>query len=256
LTLGYRNLDVLNAEKFFIKDGVRGWRTGDLGRQLASGSFEILGRIDSLRKVRGGFRVDLLEVKSHLLAFDGVVDCHVSMSTMPGAEGIPSEQQMVAYVEFKQDKEQESRLVEDWKQVSPRHFLFDSNFAHMPKKVFDEDVQEVDNPELKVDLGFDHQGWLSSFDHSTIPVEDMAEWLDATIDRLLALGCFSGGRKPHVLEIGFGTGMILFRVAPFAGRYVGIEMAASKTKQVRAHARESKLHHVEVSLYINSHAGI
>ena len=47
----------------------------------------------------------------------------------------------------------------------------------------------------------------------------MREWLDQTVDRILSL------RPQNVLEIGCGTGLLLFRLAPHCARYVGTDFS-------------------------------
>ncbi|CAE6461460.1 unnamed protein product [Rhizoctonia solani] len=97
LMLGYNNLPQLNKQTIIVKDGVRGWRSGDLGRRLPSGEFEILGRKDSMRKIRGGVRVDLAEIESQLRLHPRVAGCCVSLLDVPGV----GEHQVVTHVRFK-----------------------------------------------------------------------------------------------------------------------------------------------------------
>ncbi len=52
------------------------YRTGDLGRWLADGTIELLGRIDHQVKIRG-FRVELGEIESVLLGHEAVLECAV-----------------------------------------------------------------------------------------------------------------------------------------------------------------------------------
>jgi non-ribosomal peptide synthetase component F len=113
LTLGYANLPQLNAERFLTRNGLRGWRSGDLGRQLPCGRFEILGRIDSMCKVRGGFRVELSEIEGQIASFEQVADCHVSATVIPGAV----EKQVVAHVVFQRNPNEDAQAVAEWKQV-------------------------------------------------------------------------------------------------------------------------------------------
>jgi phthiocerol/phenolphthiocerol synthesis type-I polyketide synthase E len=72
VALGYWQDEERTAERFGIgADGVRQYRTGDLGRRLADGRVRCLGRLDRQIKVRG-FRVEPGEVESRLDALTGV----------------------------------------------------------------------------------------------------------------------------------------------------------------------------------------
>jgi len=66
LARGYFKRPHLTAEKFIPhpfseEPGARLYKTGDLGRRLPDGSYEFVGRVDDLVKVRG-FRVELGEI--------------------------------------------------------------------------------------------------------------------------------------------------------------------------------------------------
>jgi ubiquinone/menaquinone biosynthesis C-methylase UbiE len=64
-------------------------------------------------------------------------------------------------------------------------------------------------------------GWVSSYTGQLIPEPEMREWAEHTAGRILAL-------KPRrVLEIGCGTGIVLFRVAPHCEHYDGVDFSAS-----------------------------
>ncbi len=70
----YLNRPELTAEKFVddpFRPGQKMYRTGDLGRQLADGNLEFLGRIDYQVKIRG-FRVELGEIEQAIIRQDGV----------------------------------------------------------------------------------------------------------------------------------------------------------------------------------------
>ncbi|WP_166924917.1 non-ribosomal peptide synthetase [Flavobacterium poyangense] len=75
ITRGYLNRDELTAEKFidnpFIS-GIKMYDTGDLGRWLADGTIEFLGRDDHQVKIRG-FRIELGEIESSLLQFSEAI---------------------------------------------------------------------------------------------------------------------------------------------------------------------------------------
>jgi phthiocerol/phenolphthiocerol synthesis type-I polyketide synthase E len=71
---GYANQD---SDAFTVdEDGVRQYRTGDLGRLLPDGRMVCLGRLDRQVNVRG-FRVELTEVEAALLAQPGVTGARV-----------------------------------------------------------------------------------------------------------------------------------------------------------------------------------
>jgi aspartate racemase len=96
LARGYLNRPELTAEKF-IPDpfgnelGARLYKTGDLGRYLAEGNIEFLGRIDDQVKIRG-FRIELGEIESKLAQHPGVRDAVVAVY-----EETPDDKRLVAY---------------------------------------------------------------------------------------------------------------------------------------------------------------
>ncbi|KAL2911134.1 hypothetical protein HK105_209408 [Polyrhizophydium stewartii] len=68
---GYINLPDLTAQRFVLdpfssKPGARMFRTGDLGRLLPDGNFEILGRMDDQVKLKG-YRIELDEVAAAMM---------------------------------------------------------------------------------------------------------------------------------------------------------------------------------------------
>jgi D-alanine--poly(phosphoribitol) ligase subunit 1 len=68
---GYLNRDDLNATRMFMRDGQRGFRTGDLGAIEADGLLFCHGRIDDQIKM-GGYRIELMEIDAALRALPGV----------------------------------------------------------------------------------------------------------------------------------------------------------------------------------------
>ena len=100
---GYLNRPELNAQRFVADrfsgtEGARLYKTGDLGRWLADGSIEYLGRNDFQVKIRG-FRIELGEIEARLLACDGVNDAVVvARAGESGQTGQSSDQRLVAYV--------------------------------------------------------------------------------------------------------------------------------------------------------------
>jgi acyl-coenzyme A synthetase/AMP-(fatty) acid ligase len=94
---GYLNRPQLTAQRF-ISDPFSGdpqariYKTGDLGRWLADGNIEYLGRNDTQVKMRG-FRIELGEIEAKLSALEGVREAVVL-----AREDAPGEKRLVAYV--------------------------------------------------------------------------------------------------------------------------------------------------------------
>jgi amino acid adenylation domain-containing protein len=97
LARGYLNRPGLTARSFLpdpfsAVPGARMYRTGDLARIRPDGQMEFLGRIDQQVKVRG-FRVELGEVETRLMAHSSVREAVVDLRGGSGAE-----QRLVAWV--------------------------------------------------------------------------------------------------------------------------------------------------------------
>lgn len=92
LARGYLNRPDLDLEKFIILAGQRFYRTGDLGRWLANGEIEFIGRRDGQIKIRG-FRVEPDEIV-------GVLDQSpaVEASMVVAREDVGDSKQLIAYI--------------------------------------------------------------------------------------------------------------------------------------------------------------
>jgi len=85
---GYLNNPELSAERFV--GGL--YRTGDLGRWLADGNIEFLGRLDAQVKIRG-YRIELGEVENRLLQHE-----HVGQAVVVPRKNREGENYLCAYV--------------------------------------------------------------------------------------------------------------------------------------------------------------
>ncbi|WP_191488524.1 non-ribosomal peptide synthetase [Pseudomonas sp. FEN] len=97
---GYLNRAELSAERFIADRfshvaNARLYKTGDLGRWLADGTLEYLGRNDFQVKIRG-FRIELGEIENALLAVPGIREAVVI--ARDDSQGESDSQRLVAYV--------------------------------------------------------------------------------------------------------------------------------------------------------------
>ncbi|HVR07787.1 MAG TPA: amino acid adenylation domain-containing protein, partial [Thermoanaerobaculia bacterium] len=200
---GYLGRPDLTAERF-VPDpfgvGGRLYRTGDRARLLADGRVEFLGRIDQQIKIRG-FRVELEEIELVLASHPAVRAAAVRAHEMG-----PGDRRLVGYVVAvppAADPAGESmRPVAE--QVASWARLFDQVYQREPAPAVPD---------------FNIVGWESSYTGAPIPAEEMREWLDDTVERIIALG------PRRVLEIGCGSGLLLLRIAPSCAAYVGTDIS-------------------------------
>jgi amino acid adenylation domain-containing protein len=82
VALGYYDQAGLSAQSFVPHPAQNGeylYKSGDLARRNSEGEIEFVGRRDTQVKVRG-FRIELEEVRRHLLALDGIEDALVDVA--------------------------------------------------------------------------------------------------------------------------------------------------------------------------------
>jgi amino acid adenylation domain-containing protein len=220
LGYGYLGRAELTAERFIPnryseRGGERLYRTGDLGRYMRNGDIEYLGRIDHQVKVRG-YRIELGEIEAALSQHPAVENTVVLMR-----EDMPSDKRLVAYVVQKPDACDSQVIDAEWEteQVSQWAQVFDGTYSE---------------PTTHQDGDFNITGWNSSYTGLPIPPEEMREWLNQTVDRILSL------RPRHVLELGCGTGMLLFRIAPTCVEYWGTDISKAALDYIEDHLSEAE----------------
>ena len=92
---GYVNDPLLTAEKFVpnpFEPGTLLYRTGDMGRALPDGGFEMIGRVDFQVKIRGN-RIDLGDVETNFRSHP-----HVREAVLVSKTFGPGDVRLVAYV--------------------------------------------------------------------------------------------------------------------------------------------------------------
>jgi len=213
LARGYPGRPGLTGSRFvpnpFSREaGARLYRTGDRVRYLADGRLAFLGRSDHQVKVRGA-RLELGEIEAVLARHEKVRGVAV------GTTGTGSGRALVAFVVPNDDQNAGERASCEDAQVGDWRRLYDATYGGERS---DEDA---------ADPRFDLVGWTSSYDGHAIPRAEMAAWVDETVERICDLS------PRRVLEIGSGTGLLLFRMAPQTERYVGVDFSTEAIGRVR-----------------------
>ena len=227
LARGYLNRPELTAEKFISNPFVsldppltpldkRGeqpsklYKTGDLARYLPDGQIEYLGRIDNQVKVRG-FRIELGEIEAvlgqHPLVQEAIVIAradhasdhdHDKLNTnlvgylVPALKGEVLPEQLAQW---------QSEYVSDWQTI------YEDSYR--------QSQSTTDDPTFNI------SGWNSSYTGQAMTAAEMREWVENTVSRILA------GKPQRVLEIGCGSGLLLFPVAKHCQEYWGADYSSA-----------------------------
>ena len=208
LAHGYWNRPDLTATRF-VPDpfspspGARVYRTGDRVRWRADGAIEFLGRFDDQVKIRG-FRIEPGEISAALKGHPALQD-----ATVVVREDVPGDRRLVAYLvprragdEALSGAEWESERIAQWQKV------YDT-------VIYDEVAADAET----ADPTFNISGWTSSYTGFPLGADAMREQVDQTVTRILA------SRPRRVLEIGCGTGLLLFRVAPHCEQFTACDFS-------------------------------
>ncbi|HEY0735768.1 MAG TPA: amino acid adenylation domain-containing protein [Herpetosiphonaceae bacterium] len=223
LARGYLNRPMLTAEKFVphpfsgqagVPAGARLYRSGDVARYLADGRIEFLGRIDAQIKLRG-FRIELGEIEAVLSQHPAVKTSVVLMrEDTPPAGGHP-DQRLVAYLVTHPDAPglDAERVSRESEHIAHWQLTWDETYAQGSAS----------------DPTFNLTGWTSNYTRQPIPAEEMRDWRDHTVARILGL------QPERVLEIGCGTGLLLFAIAPQCSQYIGTDMSRTVLDTLQQH---------------------
>ncbi len=209
LARGYLNRAELTADRFvpnpFEADS-KLYRTGDKVRFRPDGAIEFQGRFDHQIKLRG-FRIELGEIETALLNHEALQDAVAIVR-----EDEPGDKRIAAYLVASPAWVEQISSGQSGEHVDEWQALYEETYAN------------IDETQ---DLTTNFTGWNSSYTGEPIPLVEMEEWQASTVARIAAL-------QPHrVMEIGCGTGLLLFRLAPECERYVGTDFSAVAQRQLR-----------------------
>ncbi|HEY6327751.1 MAG TPA: amino acid adenylation domain-containing protein, partial [Blastocatellia bacterium] len=217
LARGYLGSPELTAEKFgphpMGDQGSRMYKTGDLARVRADGRIDFIARIDHQVKIRG-FRIELGEVESALLESG-----FVSEAVVIGSQGSGPNKQLIAYV-----------VPETQAAATGGLEGLEENLVARWRSLYDETYGASEAG----DVEFDITGWNSSYTGMPIPAEEMREWQESTIAVIQ-----EAPLHRRVLEVGSGTGLLLYRLAKKCEEYWGTDFSAVTIGRLRGHIERS-----------------
>jgi SAM-dependent methyltransferase/acyl carrier protein len=231
---GYLDDPELTAERF-VRDpfspepGARLYRTGDLARRLPDGTLEFRGRVDDQVKVRG-FRVEPGEIETALHAHPAVHSAVVTTRSHGDT------QQLVAHVRPTADwldgvaRQENSDRLRQWQDLFEDRYRTDGPDPQDPGGT---PAQPADDLDLA--------GWSSSYTGENIPADEMLEWIDGTVRQIHAL------RPRRLLEVGCGTGLLLFRYADACEAVHAVDLSASALAGVRGGVERRGWTHVTLA---------
>jgi natural product biosynthesis luciferase-like monooxygenase protein len=211
---GYLERPDLTAERFVpdpFLPGNRIYRTGDLARFADDGTLEYLGRLDQQVKFNG-YRIELGEIETVLQKHPAVHQAVVAV------KGGSNQSQLVGYVlpaGNASNADQQPDETIDWQRRWDTAYATRSGANEAPAR-------------------FNTAGWLSSYTGEPIATSAMREWLDQTISSIRDLS------PQRVLEIGCGTGMILYSCLEHVEHYTAVDVSPVALESIRNELNEEE----------------
>ena len=196
---GYHQRSDLNKERFLfnpfnpLTPEAKMYRTGDWVRWLPDGSLQYVGRQDDLIKIRG-IRTNLNAIANVIQEHPLVAHAEVILKTYS-----LSDQRLIAYLVLRGESNHSSSCILNNQHLKYWQTLYENLYK--------------ENSQLTT------EGWESSYTHHPIPKEEMQEWINNTVDRILALSPLK------VLEIGCGNGLLVHKIAPSCQQYLATDFS-------------------------------
>ena len=220
---GYFNRAELTAECFidnpFISEediakgnNLKIYKTGDVVKWLPDGNIEYFGRNDDQIKLRG-YRIELGEIEAKLNSHESVKQSVVLCkgnddSKYLAAFFIPSGKEIISSND-KQD------FVSDWQDL------------------YESEYREVNN-NVESDFGV----WNSSYTGEPISLIEMEEWRSSTVNRILSYN------PQTILEIGCGTGLLMYKLLKYCNLYYGTDFSESVINSLKKNTENKNFENV------------
>ena len=192
------------------------YRTGDWACFTDPNSLVVLGRHDSQVKLRG-YRIELGDIEASIKSHQDVSSSLV----------ISRNDQLLAYCIRENAKADIASTGSD----------AEANYLQEWSSIWDGAYKDV--PE---DPHFNIAGWRDSYDGSIIPDVEMRDWQSASVKRILQQN------PKHVLEIGAGSGLMLFPLSDQCESYHAIDGAEESIKLLEKHTAHMDHVHCEQRL--------
>ncbi|WP_038914209.1 non-ribosomal peptide synthetase [Dickeya zeae] len=212
LALGYYKNAELTTQRFVDiqlhadRPPVRLYRTGDIVRVISNSEINYIGRTDNQLKIRG-HRVEAGDIEHHLMLNPLVERCIVDIHT----EG------------------EQSHLIAWFKETNEQHYIGDNVTVDAWGQLYDETYREgSDYP-----YDFDTRGWNSAYTGKPIPKDQMKRWINHTVGRILGLS------PKKIVEVGCGTGLIMYPLLRKGLEYIGLDLSATA---IERHERQIEHH--------------
>ncbi|MGZ3457437.1 MAG: amino acid adenylation domain-containing protein, partial [Archangium sp.] len=211
---GYLDRPSLTAERFLpdpfsSTPGARMYRSGDITRWRSDGTVDYLGRVDNQVKLRG-FRIELGEIEAALSQQPSVLS-----SVVVAREDVPGDKRLAAYLVLA-----DSEQVEPLPATPSRTMDRTAEWQNIYEERYQEDSKGSEDPT------FDTAIWEDSYTGEPIPREQMRAWVDISVNQILEF------RPRRVLELGCGTGLLLYRIAPHCEAYCGADFSQAVLRRI------------------------
>jgi thioesterase domain-containing protein/ubiquinone/menaquinone biosynthesis C-methylase UbiE/acyl carrier protein len=184
-------------------------------RYLEDGNIEYIGRIDEQVKIRG-HRIELGEIERVVLADKEIKSAIAVVNKQSNIE-------LFCKVSSPSNNDVDDKIISSWEDV----------WDYTYQNETDEDIYK--NTELKL------YGWKSSYTGESISKTEMLSWVNETVKMIL------NTNPKNILELGCGTGMLLFQIYDSIDYYIGMDISKKVIHDLKIIKRKNSM--MNLSLY-------